>query len=178
MVVWRKFVLLLVLALLTGCGGKGAQLRKAEEFSAPAEKKNLYVVPFTTVMVPVEVEEGIFDRFVDALNAGGQPLEYDFFILKEGLEAVDPQWLRQQDYLTGEIYAYVEDSGCCSTTIRVKSRLQFHQPDRENPTLTLEYPREIFFEHDYSSIEEERRKLADDIATTLANRLLQALSDR
>lgn len=174
----RNILLLALLGFLAGCGSNGPQLRKAESFAAPPEKKILFVVPFVTVMVPAEVEEEVFDRFVDRLNAGGQSLEYAFIILKEGLETVDPEWLAQQNYLTGEIYGYVEDAGCCSTTIRVRSRLQLRQPGQETPTLTLEYPREIYFEHDFSTLEQERRKLAENIAATLANQLLTALSAR
>jgi len=173
----RLPLLLALLLLLAACGtsSKETQVRKAAGFVSPPTKKVLYVVPFLTVMVPPEVEEGIFDLFVDSLNAGGQSREYDFVILKEGLDRIDAEWLAQQDYLTGEIYGYVEDSGCCSTAIRVKSRLQLHQTGHEEPTLTIEYPREIFFEHDYSTLEQERRKLAEEIATTLATRLLAAI---
>jgi len=166
---------LLVLLAACGTGAREAQVRKAAGFVSPPERKVLYVVPFLTVMVPPEVEEGIFDRFVDALNAGGEGREYDFVILKEEFEKIDPEWLAQQDYITGEIYGYVEDAGCCSTAIRVKSRLQWHQAGQEAPTLTIEYPRELFFEHDYTTLEQERRKLAEDIATTLATRLLAAI---
>ncbi len=166
---------LLVLLAACGSGSKEVQVRKAAGFVSPPEKKALYVVPFVTIMVPPEVEEGIFDRFVDALNAGGETRDYEFVILKEELERIDAEWLAQQDYITGEIYGYVEDSGCCSTAIRVKSRLQLRQSGQEAPTLTIEYPREIFFEHDYATLEQERRKLAEDIATTLATRLLAAI---
>jgi len=166
---------LLVLLVACGSGSKEAQVRKAAGFVSPPEKKVLYVVPFLTVMVPPEVEEEIFDLFVDSLNAGGESRKYNFVILKEELDSIDAEWLSQQDYLTGEIYGYVEESGCCSTAIRVKSRLQLLQAGQEVPTLTIEYPRETFFEHDYTTIEQERRKLAEDIATTLATRLLAAI---
>lgn len=178
MVIRSSLVFVILLVLLAGCGAKGPQLRKAKDFASPAEKKVLYVVPFVTVMVPGDVEEGTFDRFVDLLNAGAQPKEFDFVILKEDLEKVDPAWLKEQNYLTGEIYGYVEDTGCCSTNIRVKSRLELHQPGLEIPTLTLEYPLERYFEHDYTSIPEERRKLAEVIASTLANQLLDTLAIR
>jgi len=172
----RLSLVLALLLLLAACGGgKDARVHKASGFVSPPGKKVLYVVPFVTIMVPREVEEGIFDRFVDSLNTGGKSREYDFVILKEELDRIDAGWLAQQDYITGEIYGYVEDSGCCSTAIRVKSRLQLHQPGQQTPTLTIEYPRELFFEHDYTTIEQERRKLAEDIATTLATRLLAAI---
>jgi hypothetical protein len=41
--------------------------------------------------------------------------------------------------------------------------------------MVLNYPREAFFEHDYSTLAEERSKLAADIADHLAGQLLQAL---
>ena len=167
---------LALLFLLPLCACTAApQVQQASSFAAPAEQRVLYVVPFVTVLVPYEVEEGIFDRFVDALNAAEDGLDHEFVILKEGAEVIDPAWLAQQAYLTGEVYGYVEERGCCSTSIRVKSRLQLHQPGEEAPTLRIDYPREVFFDHDRTTVEEERRKLADDIASTLARRLLDAL---
>lgn len=171
----RPALLLTLLLLVAGCSATAPQVRREAGFAPPVEPKVLYVVPFVTVMVPPEVQEGVFDLFVDALNAEGRTRRHDFVILKEGAEGVDPGWLAGQNYITGEIFGYVEESGCCSTTIRVKSRLQLHQPGQAAPTLLLEYPQEVFFEHDYSSAEQERRKLAAQIATTLAARLLAAL---
>lgn len=173
--VTRIGLALCLLLLTLGCSTPALQVRQEATFASPPEKRVLFVVPFTTVMVPPEVQEGIFDRFVDALNAGGQLREYDFVILKEGIGTIDAAWLAQQDYITGEVFGYVEESGCCSTAIRLKSRLQLRQPGQETPTLTIEYPRQIFFEHDYTTVELERRRLADDVATTLAQRLLAAL---
>ena len=129
----------------------------------------------TTVMVPTEVREGIFDRFVDDLNEEGSSMDYDFVILKQGLEGVDAAWLADKYYIAGDVFAYVEESGCCATTIRVQSRLQVYQPDSTEPVMVVNYPRETFFEHDYSTIAEERTKLAADIADNLAGQLLQAL---
>jgi len=171
----RRNLLFLVVLFLTGCTSSPV-VRRDVAFTPPPAKETIYVIPFTTIMVPVAIEEGIFDLFVDTLNAGGQFLEYDFVILKEGLSRVDPQWLSEHNYVTGDIFGYVEESGCCSTVIRLKSRLQFHQTGKEEPTLSVDYPRETFFEHDYSNVEVERQKLADDVARTLATRLLDALS--
>jgi len=164
---------LLVPLLLLACT-VAPRVQQATTFAVPAEHRTIYVVPFVTVMVPLEVEEGIFDRFVDALNAGDSS-GHEFVILKEEAAVGDSAWLAQQAYLTGEIFGYVEDRGCCSTVIRLKSRLELHQPGAEAPTLRIDYPREAFFDHDRSTVEEERRRLSDDIASTLARRLLDAL---
>jgi len=168
---------LLILLLLAGCAAVPS-VRKDASFTPPSPQETIYVVPFTTIMVPGAIEEGVFDLFVDTLIAGGKPLEYEFVILKEGVSSADPQWLSEHPYVTGEVFGYVEESGCCSTAIRLKSRLQFHQPGSVGPTLTLDYPRETFFEHDYSTVEAERKNLAEDVASTLATRLLSALSGR
>lgn len=172
----RTPLILLLLSLLWGCSAPTPSLRKETGFSPRPEKAVLFVAPFTTVMVPPEVEEGVFDLFVDALNSAAGESSPEFVILKGGVAGVDPSWLGDQHYLTGEIFGYVEESGCCSTAIRLKSRIQLHQPGSDAPTLRLEYPREIFFDHDYSTVEAERRKLAEDIATTLARRFLDALA--
>lgn len=173
-----KTILALLFTLLCGCASPSPTLRKEASFAPRPEREVLFVAPFTTIMVPAEVEEGVFDLFVDALNSAAGEGVPEFVILKGGLDGVDPQWLGDQHYLTGEIFGYVEESGCCSTAIRLKSRVQLHQPGSDVPTLHLEYPREIFFDHDFSTVEVERRKLTEDIASTLARRLLDALAGR
>jgi hypothetical protein len=135
----------------------------------------IYVVPFVAIMVPHDVNARIFDQFVDNLNEGGEDLGLQFVILKEGLQRVDPAWLQIRKYVTGEIYAYVEDSGCCSTDLRTKARLTYRRPSQNAPAFGYEYPVKRFFDHDLSTIDVERAKLADDIAATLANELLASL---
>lgn len=147
----------------------------ALRLSLPGERDEIYLVPFTTVMVPDAVVETIFDRFVEAMNADGLAEQYNFVILKGGLDSVDSDWRRDHDYVTGEVFGYVEESGCCSTDIRAKSRVAFHRAGRETPTLRHEYPVKTFFDHDYSTIDKERRKLAELIADELAGKVRAAL---
>ncbi|PNU20278.1 hypothetical protein C2E25_08205 [Geothermobacter hydrogeniphilus] len=168
-------ILLLCLVLLSACHQRPA-VHTEKGFSVVPPNEKIYIVPFTTVMVPREVEEGIFDQFVDALNAEGVVDRYEFVILKQNLSTIDKDWLADHYYLTGDLFAYVEESGCCATTIRSRSRLKLFQPGQSEPTLVMEYPREIFFEHDYSNILVQRRRLATDIATTLAQKLLKSLA--
>ncbi|MDX9709167.1 MAG: hypothetical protein RBT64_06400 [Trichloromonas sp.] len=142
----------------------------------PGERDEVYLVPFTTVMVPDAVVETIFDRFVEAMNADGLAERYNFVILKGGLDSVDSDWRRDHDYVTGEVFGYVEESGCCSTDIRAKSRVFFHRAGSDAPVLRHEYPVKTFFDHDYSTIDKERRKLAERIADELAAKVRVALS--
>ncbi len=135
----------------------------------------VYIVPFVGVMVPKEVNTRIFDQFVDRMNLEGEALELQFVILKSGLQRVSPEWLAVRQYVTGEIYAYVEDSSCCSTDLRTKAKLTYHRPNQATPPFGYEYPVKRFFDHDRSSVEIERTKLADDIAETLSSELIKAL---
>ena len=137
----------------------------------------VYVVPFVAVMVPDEVNARVFDQFVDTLNREGEALGLQFVILKEGLQRISPEWLAIRKYVTGELYAYVEDSGCCSTDLRTKASLTYRRPNQGDPTFGFEYPVKSFFDHDRSTIDIERVRLADDIAMTLANELLKALQN-
>lgn len=173
----RTLMLASLLLLLAACSTSSkTAVRKEQAFAVVPPNESLYVVPFTTVMVPREVDEGIFDEFVDALIAGGDSQQYDFVILKRGLDTIDAEWLASHYYITGDLFAYVEDSGCCNTTIRSRSRLRLFQPGQSEATLVMEYPREIFFDHDYSTISQQRQRLAKDIATTLAGKLLKSLA--
>ena len=137
----------------------------------------IYVVPFVAIMVPDEVNARIFDQFVDLLIREGAALGLQFVILKEGLQRTSPEWLATRQYVTGEIYAYVEDSGCCSTDLRTKARLTYRHPSQNNPAFGFDYPVKSFFDHDRSTLNVERAKLSDDIAATLAGELLKALQN-
>lgn len=140
-----------------------------------APLQTIYLVPFTTIMVPLPVAEAVFDQFVETLNENGAATGYEFVILKDDLERVDPIWLRKATYVTGEIFGYVEESGCCSTDIRSKSRLALYRPGSSEPKLRHEYPAKAFFDHDYSTIDVERKKLAQRISLDLSSQLLKAL---
>lgn len=135
----------------------------------------IYVVPFVAIMVPKQVNDRFFDEFVDLLNQGGQEFGVQFVILKEGLQRVAPDWLAIRKYITGEIYAYVEDSSCCATELRSRARLTYHRPGQEVPEFDYEYPVKSFFDHDSSTIEVERVKVAEDIAAKLSGELLKTL---
>lgn len=144
---------------------------------AEADPGVVYVVPFVSVMVPGAVKARVFDQFVDRLNLQGETLGLQFVILKEGLQRVAPEWLAARRYVTGELYAYVEDSGSSSTELRSRARLKYHRPNQDTPALSFEYPVRSFFDHDRSSLDIERAKLADTVATTLAGELFKALQN-
>jgi hypothetical protein len=135
----------------------------------------VYVVPFITLMVPAEFRERAFDQFVDILNQRGGERGLKFVILKQGLNKLDQTWLGERKYVLGEIYGYVEDSGCCSTDLRTRARLTFYRAHLPDPALKYEYPVQAFFDHDQSTLATERQKLADQIAEVLAGELLKVL---
>ncbi|MDT8440658.1 MAG: hypothetical protein RQ723_03240 [Desulfuromonadales bacterium] len=135
----------------------------------------VYVVPFTTIMVPRQVENRLFDQFIEQLNTGGPKLELFFVILKEGLESVDPQWLSKRKYITGEIYAYVEEQGSTTTSLRARARIAYYRAHQQDPAFLFEYPAKTFFDRDRSTLEQERTKLADQVARALAEEILTAL---
>lgn len=140
-----------------------------------AEPGVVYVAPFITLMVPSEVRERIFDQFVDTLNQRGAERKLKFVILKQGLDKVDRGWLGARKYVLGEIYGYVEDSGCCSTDLRTRARLTFYRAHQAEPALKFEYPVRTFFDHDRSTLTAERQRLADQIASVLVEELFKTL---
>ena len=141
-----------------------------------ADPNVVFIVPFQSVMVPRQVESRLFDRFIETLSTEDSEGGFQFVILKEGLQEVDPDWLASRNYVTGEIYAYVEESGCCSTDLRTKARLVYYRPHQKAPAFAFNYPAQNFFDHDRSTLEVERRKLADEVSQVLAGELLKALS--
>jgi hypothetical protein len=140
-----------------------------------AEPGVVYVAPFITLMVPAEVRERIFDQFVDTLNQQGASHGLKFVILRQAIDRIDRDWLGQRKYVLGEIYSYVEDSGCCSTDLRARARLTYYRAHQTDPALKFEYPVRTFFEHDRSTLAAEREKIADQIAAALVEEMTKAL---
>lgn len=163
------------LVLLIACGPR-VQVEQKETFAPRTRPQTIFVVPFTTIMVPDGVRAGLFDRFVDQLNAAQQPVQLDYIILKQGLESIDADWLAKRDYVTGEVFAYVEDFGSTTVSIRAKSRIRLFQAGVAEPTLQLDYPVEIFYEKDYLTLEAARHQLALKISDSMAQKLSAALA--
>ncbi len=174
----RPLPALLILLLLAAPSAAAVRVQKSDLYARPADGGVIYVLPFLTVMVPDEVTGPLFDRFVDELNSWGASLPgvaYEFIILKQGRERVPAEWLAEKTYVTGEVFGYVEDSGCCATDISLNSRIQLFQPHSDAPTLILQNPEKVFFDHDRSDLPVERGKLANRAGSELAIELLQVL---
>lgn len=170
-----KSIFALCLTLLLGACSAAPVVKRHESFNPSPEQEKIFIAPFTAVMVPEDIEAQVFDTFVDRLNEASVERDYEFAILKTDLKRVDEGWLGDQYYMRGEIFAYFQDSGCCSTVLQLKGRLRYFQPGQEEPVLSAEFPAEIFFEHDYADLTEQRRKLAQTVALELAEQVLFAL---
>lgn len=178
----RRFFLSSLLTLFSslmvaGCGPK-PKVTVAPAFRSAAAE-TVYIVPFTAALVPESFSETVFNDFVDLLNGRRRETGVrSFAILKDEPGAVDAGWLSQQHYISGEIWSYVEESGCCATNIRVKVRASLTEPGKRAPSVEIFLPMESFFEHDKSTIDRERGRLARDIARELAARFAASLAPR
>lgn len=167
-----KTALGLFLSLVLLTSPAFAQTEEAGETGPP---KTLYVVPFLNVMVPDTVSSTLFEAFIDQIMAAGKQEGMAIRILKQDIDAVDKTWLADQYFVTGEIFGYIESSGCCSTEIKVKVRIFHFQPGSAAAVGEIVVPGEIFFDHDLSTLENERALLAERIARKLSDELLPAL---
>lgn len=168
----------MTLLMLQGCGAR-AQVSVKPDFNPPAELDTVYILPFTSSLVPSEVRETVFNEFVDLLNenlkrTGVQQFE----IMKDGLDEVDKKWLDKQVYLSGELWSYIENAGCCQTELRIRSRVGLTEPGKQAPTFEVLLPLDSFFDHDQSTLEKEKIKLAKRLAHELAERVIIPLATR
>ncbi|ABB30277.1 hypothetical protein GeomeDRAFT_2413 [Geobacter metallireducens RCH3] len=169
-------LLAIVFMVLAGCGPK-TQISVSPSFRPASDVETAYVVPFGGALVPEEFSATVFNDFVDQLNGRRRETGIrSFAILKDEVSAVDPGWLARQYYISGDIWSYVEDSGCCSTNIRVKARVYVHEPGRSIPSVEIFVPMESFFDHDRSTIDRERGRLARDLARDLSQKVLAAMA--
>lgn len=167
---------LLVLLTVAGCGPK-PHVSVSPSFRPAAEVGTAYVVPFAGALVPGEFSATVFNDFVDQLNGRRRETGVrSFAILKDEVKDVDAGWLARQYYISGDIWSYVEDSGCCSTNIRVKTRVYVHEPGKSMPSVEIFVPMESFFDHDRSTIVRERDRLARALARDLSLKVLEAMA--
>lgn len=166
----------ITLLLVAGCAAS-PKTRNYGTLDPKLEREVLYIVPFDATLVPPDFGDPIFDQFVDFLNARRKETRVGrFVILKEELKEVEPAWLVKQNYVSGDIWGYVENSGCCSTDMKVKSRIYLYEPGKNLPTLEVYVPAEGFFEHDRSTVTVARDRLGKKLAQDLADAVIRKLT--
>lgn len=167
---------LMALLLMVGCAAS-PKTRNYGVLDPQQERDVLYIVPFDATLVPSDFGEPVFNQFVDLLNAGRKQTRVGrFVILKEELKEVEPAWLIKQTYVSGDIWGYVENSGCCSTDMKVKSRIYLYEPGKNSPTFEVFVPVESFFEHDRSTSTAARSRMGGKLARELAKAVIKKLT--
>ncbi len=174
----RPLVLLAAVLLSLAAAGCAPTARVSVNpgFTVPQDIDTVYVVPFVDTLVPPDVSSAVFDQFVDMLNDGrsATPVQ-QFVIIKQDLATVDPAWLAKQLYVTGEVWGYLENSGCCSTEMRMKARAYLHDRGAKAPAAEITVPLETFFDHDRATTKTVRQRLARQAAKELSAGILDAL---
>ncbi len=174
----RRVILLcalLVPLLASGCAGKRTTLM-SPAFSVYQSQSTLPILPFNNILVPTPFAETVFNDFVDDLNDNREKAGFTTFaIIKEELGEVEKILSPAHIYLTGEVWSYLENSGCCATELRVSSRLRIYRVRSRELLWEAEIPLESFFEHDKSILAVEQEKLAKKLATEMARESRRAL---
>jgi hypothetical protein len=170
----RGLAAALLFLALAGCSS--IKTSSSPAYSVVNNQRMLPVLPFSSTLVPQSFTEQVFNNAIDNLNDRRENTGFDWFvIIKENLDDVAKILPPGHIYLTGEIWSYIEESGCCSTELRVKSRLRIHRVGSRDLLWEAEIPMESFFEHDNSTLAVERRKLAVALAKTMSGAVQKAL---
>ncbi len=173
---WYISLLYAAVLLLTGCS-TAPSIKDYSVLDPQLERESVYIVPFDATLVPPDFGDPIFDQFVDILNSRRKQTKVGrFVILKEELKEVEPAWLIQQVYISGDIWGYVEKSGCCSTEMKVKSRIYLYEPGKNTPTFDVFVPVEHYFEHDRGDVTVEKARLGTQLALDLAEAVIKKLT--
>lgn len=173
--VCSSLLALYAVLLLAGCG-TATKVSVAPDFKPGPEQEAVYIFPFITTLVPENFSETVFNAYVDDLNDNHAQTNATWFsIIKEDMKDVNQEWLARQFYITGEIWSYIENSGCCSTELRTKARLKFYEVGKKEPSMEVFIPLESFFDHDRSTLAVERDRLAKRLADEMTVQTLKAL---
>jgi hypothetical protein len=162
--------------MLSSCSSVKA--RTSPAFSISQDQKSVPILPFTGTLVPESFSEAVFNDFVDNLNDSKGASGFEWFgIIKEDLKDVEKVLTPAHVYLSGEIWSYIENSGCCSTELRVKSRLRIFRVLSRELLWEAEIPLDSFFEHDTSNLTVEREKLAKRLSAAMSDAAITALKN-
>jgi len=172
------FVALLLLVMSGGCAG-GSKVVTAKSFAVPSTQEVLPILPFAGTLVPETFSVTVFDNCVDILNDNHTqtPIKW-FSIIKDDLQEVAKALPPDHLYVTGELWSYIENSGCCSTELQVKARVRVLQAGTQEQLFEAEIPLGSFFEHDRSTLTAERNRLAMRLSRAMADQILGALKSR
>lgn len=166
--------LLLLFMILSGCAT--GNVRTSQAFTIATNQQMVPILPFSNTLVPESFSTTVFNDYVDNMNDSRAKTGFSLFaIIKDDLKSVEKVLSPAHVYVSGEIWSYIEDSGCCSTELRVKSRLRIYRVNSREILWEAEIPMESFFEHDSSTFAAEREKLGKRLSASMAEMTIKAL---
>lgn len=161
--------------LLSGCASS-PRVTTSQAFSIALNQQMVPIVPFANTLVPATFSEMVFNDFVDGMNENQQQAGLAWFgIVKDDMNELEKILSPAHIYISGEIWSYIENSGCCSTELRVKSRLRIFRVKSRELLWEAEIPLESFFEHDRSTFPLEREKIGKNLSTIMIRETVKAL---
>ena len=164
-----------LLLLLSGCAS-GPRVKTSPAFTIAQSQQMVPIVPFANTLVPEAFSEMVFNDFVDGMNDHQQQAGFSWFgIVKDDMKELENILSPVHVYIAGEIWSYIENSSCCSTELRVKSRLRIYRMKSRELLWEAEIPLDSFFEHDVSTFPLEREKIGKRLSTIMVDETLKAL---
>lgn len=174
--VGRFVLLLLTVILVLGCST--AKVYTSPALTVSQNQQMVPILPFASTLVPDSFAEAVFNDFVDGMNESRELSGFTWFgIIKDDLKEVERILPPAHIYISGEIWSYIENAGCCSTELRVKSRLRIYRVQSRELLWETEIPLEGFFEHDVSTLAVERDKLGKRLAAAMTQATTKALQN-
>jgi hypothetical protein len=171
-------ILLVVVVLLSGCATSSVKTHTSQAFSIAQNQRMVPILPFTNTLVPEAFSEMVFNDFVDSMNDNQASSGFSWFgIVKDDISQLEKILPPAHIFINGEIWSYIENAGCCSTELRVKSRLRIYRVLSRELLWDAEISLDGFFEHDSSTLAVERDKLGKRLSALLTRETLKALHD-
>ena len=166
---------LLLLLFLTACSSTRIT-HSSPAFNIATNQKMLPILPFTATLVPPQLSESVFNDFVDGMNDNQAKAGFSWFgIVKDDITALEKVLPPSHIFINGEIWSYIENAGCCSTELRIKSRVRIYRLLSRELLWEAEFPMERFFEHDNSTLAVERTKLGRSLSEAMVKETVKAL---
>lgn len=172
---YLRLLFLLLLLLLTACSSSRVT-HSSPAFNIATNQKMLPILPFTATLVPAQLGETVFNDFVDGMNENQARAGFSWFgIVKDDITALEKVLPPSHIFINGEIWSYIENAGCCSTELRIKSRIRVYRLLSRELLWEAEFPMESFFEHDNSTLVAERAKLGRRLTDAMVKETVNAL---